>query len=142
MFKILQKEAENYSPDSITTAKQLELSERSEKRHYDYKYWREQTLMQKLKDISNGNELFTPYYNDLLPETSTSEEYFSRLLVKYFTEKEPIGVMNQANKIYASRNSKGKKKILMMSSQNNVNVRSGFIKGGVDGKMGMISYHH
>lgn len=35
-----------------------------------------------------------------MPETTTSEEYFSKMLKKYFTKEEDISVMNQANKIY------------------------------------------
>lgn len=144
LFKILQKKAVNNSPDSLENGKS-KMSDGStlEPCHYDYKYGQEQHLLEKLGQLSKENHSQnSKYYNSLYPETSTTEEYYSRMLLKYFTKKEDIEVMNKANKIYGSRSSKGKKKILMMSSQNNVNVRSGFIRAGIDEKMGMLNYHH
>ena len=146
IFKKIKKELESFSPDSDFDKKQeiCQLSkENSSNLNFDFQYWQDKHLMDKLEEIQKQGG-HVKYFNDLMPETSSLEHYYQNMLLKYFTKKENVKIMEQANKIYAGRNSKSKTKILMMSSQNNTNRFSGFIKGGALSKEGtsQLSYLH
>lgn len=65
------------------------------------------------------------YYNELLPETTTTEEYLSKVISRYLTTPEDPQIMKIANHIYKNAKLKSKAKILQLSNAFGMKISKG-----------------